>query len=242
MDLDTVSYLMRSASVTVSLDDVAGDGAAGEGDNVGSTIENARGGQGNDSLSSPAPVTADNTLVGGLGNDTLVGGLGNDTLVGLDGTDVLRGGGGNDLEQGGDGNDTFDQEAAANGADTFVGGLGTDVLNYAGRTTDVSVTQDAIADDGWTGGEGDNVMLDIESITGGSGNDRLVGGSVANTLTGGFGVDTLIGGAGNDNVQGGEGDDSLNTVDGVQGNDRGNGGNGTDTCAKDTNDNVFGCP
>lgn len=69
----------------------------------GCVIENATGGQGNDTLIGNA---ASNVLLGGGGNDTLNGGAGNDALYGGSGNDILIGGLGNDTLDGGDGMDT----------------------------------------------------------------------------------------------------------------------------------------
>ena len=79
------------AGITVTLDDLANDGVAGEGDNVGSDVEavdtDFSSGGGNDSLTGNA---AFNTLEGGAGNDTIDGGTGNDRLAGGPGDDVIR--------------------------------------------------------------------------------------------------------------------------------------------------------
>ena len=85
---DVVSYSERGAGepVSVSLDDQPGDGAAGEGDNVASDVEDVVGGAGNDVISGN---DADNVLDGGNGNDRIDGGGGVDTYTGGDGDDVL---------------------------------------------------------------------------------------------------------------------------------------------------------
>ncbi|SHM81480.1 M10 family metallopeptidase C-terminal domain-containing protein [Bradyrhizobium lablabi] len=58
---------------------------------LGTNIETAIGGSGNDTL-----IANDNgcTLMGGAGNDTLIGGAGNDRLIGGPGVDIMTGGGG----------------------------------------------------------------------------------------------------------------------------------------------------
>ena len=91
---DTVTYADRTAPVNVSLDGVANDGEAGEGDNVRSGVEEIVGGSGNDVLTGD---NSDNTLIGNDGNDTLVGLGGNDTLDGGAGTDSFDGGAGMDI-------------------------------------------------------------------------------------------------------------------------------------------------
>jgi hypothetical protein len=79
----------------VTLNDVADDGAAGEGDNVRSDIEavasatqaGPNGAGGNDTLIGTAGT---NDLNGGRGNDTIDGGLGNDLLSGGAGDDTIN--------------------------------------------------------------------------------------------------------------------------------------------------------
>jgi Ca2+-binding RTX toxin-like protein len=90
-DEDTVSYAFRTADLTVSLDNVAGDGAAGEGDNVRDTIEDVVAGNGNDTVTGSSKA---NRLTGDDGADTLQGNGGNDVLSGGAGFDSLNGGGG----------------------------------------------------------------------------------------------------------------------------------------------------
>src|SRR5262249_52602905 len=71
------------------------------------TIENAIGGSGNDSLSGS---TLNNLLVGGAGNDTINGGAGNDTMTGGAGNDTFN------VDSAGD----VVNEAAGQGTDTVV--------------------------------------------------------------------------------------------------------------------------
>ena len=70
--------------MNVSLDGIANDGAAGEGDNVATTVEQVLGGSGGDTLTGNG---AANTLDGRGGGDTIRGGAGNDTLIGGTGAD-----------------------------------------------------------------------------------------------------------------------------------------------------------
>lgn len=60
--IDTAGYAHRASAVTVTLDDVAGDGQAGEHDNVRSDVENVVGGAGGDAITGSATR---NVLVGG---------------------------------------------------------------------------------------------------------------------------------------------------------------------------------
>jgi Ca2+-binding RTX toxin-like protein len=210
---DTAFYL-RSANVSVSLDNIAADGEAGEADNVGSDVEDVTTGSGND------------TLVGNDGRNVLDGGAGADSLSGLGGDDVLMDSGGDkaaDRMDGGAGDDTM---AAGAGPDVYTGGDGEDaVTDYAGRHVPVTVSLDGNADDG-AAGEGDNVAADVEDVTGGSAGDTLAGNSADNELVGGAGDDTISGGDGNDGLDGGAGRDTL---DGGAGRDDLRGGAGADT-------------
>lgn len=143
-------------------------------------------------------------LVGGAGNDAITGGDGNDQLFGRAGSDTMDGGLGGDFISGGAGNDTADFSARGSDADVLVG-LG------------------QLPDDGERG-EGDNVQADIETLVGGSGNDRLNtqgtagvtfnGGSGRDILTGGPGVDTFFADDDEaDTLRGGAGADVLASSD-----------------------------
>ncbi len=72
--IDTVTYLGRAARVTVKLDNVAGDGAFGEGDNVRTDIENIVGTGADDFLQAgpPALQSVPHRLTGMDGNDILI--------------------------------------------------------------------------------------------------------------------------------------------------------------------------
>jgi Ca2+-binding RTX toxin-like protein len=253
---DRADYRDHWSPITVSIDGVANDGAANEGDDVDPTVEEVRGGLGPDHL------------IGTAGPDRLLGGPGGDTLDGLGGGDALTGGPGADTLNGGDGIDTFLADAMVDGGDEFNGGGGPfDEVSYAARATAVTVDIDGVADDG-ASGEGDDVRPDVERIMGGLGNDWLVGSTVANLLTGGpgqdflsgrAGDDTLLAGDGNDVTQGGDGndamsggpgadtlygaagDDSLQAIDGVAANDQAIGAEGRDQCQSDARDTETDC-
>jgi Ca2+-binding RTX toxin-like protein len=226
---DIVDYSARTAPVTVTLDGVAGDGEAGENDNVGTDVDVVIGGSAGDNITGHG---GSNDLYGGPGNDTLHGGNGNDRLFGGDGNDTLNGDGGNDTLDGGAGGDAIN------------GGSGTDVADYSTRSAPVNLSLDGVANDG-EAGEGDNLGADVETLTGGTGDDTLTGNSSANTLNGGAGNDTLSGGGGNDVLSGSVGDDTLDggagndTVDGGAGNDTLHGGDDNDTLTGDTGDDTL---
>jgi Ca2+-binding RTX toxin-like protein len=84
---DTASYGSRASGVTVTLDDVANDGAPGEADDVTQSVENVTGGRGPDDLTGGP---ADNRLDGGSGEDFVDGRGGADVLLGGEATDVIR--------------------------------------------------------------------------------------------------------------------------------------------------------
>ena len=195
-------------------------------------------------------------LFGGPGNDVLNPGPGVDLVIGNDGEDTASAAGSAtpttialgvthgsgtaaDLDAGGDtiSGDVEDAEGGS-GADTLIGttianrlegGDGFDTVSYADRTAGVIVDADGQPDDG-APGEGDNVLQDVEAITGGLGNDQLTGGlATPGTLTlrgfanevvvdrrlnGGPGADVLVG---SDNARdfiiGGGGVDQLRGLD-----------------------------
>jgi Ca2+-binding RTX toxin-like protein len=93
---DRVTYEGRVAPVSVSLNNVANDGQAGEGDNARADLENIVGGNANDLLVGNA---AANVLQGLNGNDSLFGLAGNDALIGGLGFDLGNGGVGIDVCQ-----------------------------------------------------------------------------------------------------------------------------------------------
>lgn len=82
---DTVTYEVLNA-LTISLDDVANDGASGEGDNV-KDIE---------------------TVISGQGRDRITGSSAAETIDGRSGDDSINPGGGTDTVSGSAGNDTID--------------------------------------------------------------------------------------------------------------------------------------
>jgi Ca2+-binding RTX toxin-like protein len=224
---DTVDYTDKFAPLTISVNDAANDGEAGEGDNVRSTVESVLGGDGPDFIS------------GRSARDVLFGGGGGDTLNGSGGDDVLDG--------------EIPGDFSGTGADTFIGGGGKDTVSYASHFSSVTADNDGVADDGQSGGaEGDNVQTDVENLFGspngdilttvgavsnvvdggpGFGGDILSAGDAADFLSGGFGGDTLNGEAGGDRLQS-RGDNSV---------DNDNCGTESDTVEADSFDVLAGC-
>ena len=127
-----------------------------------------------DGSASDGPVGARDNVVSDVEN--LVGGNGADSLTGSAVNNSLDGGA---------------------GADRFSGLGGLDLVTYSTRTAPLTVTIDGTANDGGTSdgpaGARDNVRLDVESLTGGSGADSLTGSAVNNRLTGGRGADICAG-------------------------------------------------
>src|SRR4051812_45366614 len=107
-------------------------------------------------------------------------------------------GAGNDQVGLGAGADTL---KPGTGADVISGGAGGAVADYSARAGDLTVTVGAPAGDG-EAGEGDDLRSDVENVTGGAGDDRLVGSAAANVLRGSDGDDTFDGGAGADTFVG----------------------------------------
>jgi Ca2+-binding RTX toxin-like protein len=195
---DLVTYVNRDAPVQVTLDGLADDGSAGEGDRVDSDVEFVFGGARADVLHASATGSS---LFGDLGGDVLVGGPGPDVLNGGfdDGADTISGAAGEDRLLGGPGNDVIDGGA---GGDTAIGGGGDDRVSGGPD------------DDGLEGGAGS------DALDGGAGADCLQGhvfraigedgcrtGPQLTPAAGADGDDVLHGGSGLDRLSGGGGTD-----------------------------------
>jgi len=146
--------------------------------------------------------------------ENVTGGARNDTLIGNALANVIIGGGGSDNLRGNAGNDTYIFGTASKAeidtiVETSAGGF--DSLNFGSITTNVTV--DLSLSTSQTVHFNRSLILqagaNIETVTGGSGNDRLTGNARANVLRGGAGNDTLIGGAGSDRLIGGLGNDAY---------------------------------
>lgn len=154
------------------------------------------------------------------------------------GDDYLSGGSAADRIDGGPGDDTF---ADNFGADVLIGGTGNDIATFFNRGADLTITLDGRANDGQDLGgkpEAMNVGRDIERVTGGQGNDRIVGNAADNVLDGFTGDDTVTGGGGADQLLGNYGDDYLDARDSVV--DRVGGGPGYDRARADRGDVLKG--
>jgi Ca2+-binding RTX toxin-like protein len=244
--LDHVDYVNRAASVDVSVNGLADDGAAAEHDLVyddvewitggsrpdhmqggggdehldgGRDADVIAGGDGNDRLEGGDNDEARDELRGEGGDDSLAGGPGNDLLDGASGLDTLSGGGGDDELDGGSESDQLsgdrgrDNLRGGPGADTIAGGDDGDTADYSASTRAVTATLDGQRNDGE---EGEDLLLEIENVTGSPAADTLVGNDGANELAGGPGDDLVDGGAGLDRLAGGAGRDVLLAREGAR--------------------------
>lgn len=168
---------------------------------IGTLLENAIGGTGNDEIEGN---TANNTLNGGEGNDIITGGGGNDLAILGQGNDRAVLLSGDDNVWSGEGNDNV---LLGDGKNTAYGGTGNDNITSGN------------GDDKIGGGSGNDI------ITGGAGNDILWGGADNDQILGEAGNDVIWAGDGSDSVSGGDGSD---VIGGGKGNDDLTGGSGAD--------------
>jgi Ca2+-binding RTX toxin-like protein len=154
---DTMSYKGRTEPLSITINNVADDGAAGEGDLIQPDVESVMGGNGNDTITGDAGpnllygLQGDDVIHGGPGDDTVDGGPGHDTVSGDDGVDRVFGGDDADVVDGGPGPDTIsgDNETPClvgpcfEGADDIRARDGaTDTINCYGGTD--TVVADAV--------------------------------------------------------------------------------------------------
>lgn len=155
-------------------------------------------------------------------------------LTGDEFSNVLTGNAGDNDIVGGDGNDFLKGGA---GIDRLDGFTGVDRADYSDKTASVVVTLSGSTPAIVTvGGIAEDTILNIERVTGGSGNDTLTGDELANVFNGGAGNDTLNGRAGADQLAGEAGNDALT---GGGGNDILIGGAGRDQMAGGADADVF---
>jgi Ca2+-binding RTX toxin-like protein len=199
---DTIDYSSRDENLTIALDGSSKSGGPMEKDTL-TSIENANGGSGNDTIyGNDAP----NSLTGLSGTDGIVGFKGNDYLSGGPGNDFLDGRADNDYVEGGADNDTL---LAVGGNDTLWGGSGRDDVSYGNAAGGV-VAHIGTGTSGPTG-EADTIKGDVEDLEGSYHADTLYGNGAGNRLTGFDGADTLVGNGGVDTLEGDAGADTLNS-------------------------------
>ena len=178
-----------------------------------SLIENAIGGDGNDTLTGNE---ADNALDGHAGNDTLDGGGGNDSMSGGADNDiyVVDAAGDQTLESANAGTDTVRTTLTSYTLGSNVENLTfTDSGTHTGFGTELAnVMTSGAGDDTFFGNAGN------DTLNGGDGSDVLVAHTIANIfaqehdiLSGGDGNDTLYGEAA-DTLDGGAGFDVLQVI------------------------------
>ena len=119
-----------------------------------------------------------------------------DRINALAGDDVIHAGLGNDIIDPGSGDDIVD------------GGQGVDTVDYSNVESSLNINLNS--------GEvlnnesvGDDILISIENINAGSGNDHLQGSSDNNIITANAGDDLIIGDLGNDTINGGSGIDTI---------------------------------
>ncbi len=143
----------------------------GEGDDTittGNANDNVNGSGGNDIITTNG---GDDIVYGGGGNDTLSTGSGNDTVYGGDGDDIITDNSGSNTISGGGGNDTITLSGSG-GTDLVNGDDGNDTITLSGHNDSIAY-----------GGSGNDLItvthyLAVQhsyTLSGGTGNDRLVG-------------------------------------------------------------------
>uniref|UniRef100_UPI00286D159D M10 family metallopeptidase C-terminal domain-containing protein n=1 Tax=Sphingomonas sp. TaxID=28214 RepID=UPI00286D159D len=182
--IDTLDYSGYSENQRIDLTQEAFSNIGGGVGNVSiafaTVIENANGGDGND------------TLIGNAANNLLRGNGGNDILNGFGGADVLIGGTGNDTIDGDDGVDTASYITA-----------------FAAVTVNLATGTGASTGAGDAAVVGLDTLIEIENVTGSNFGDTLTGNGFANSLDGGTGNDVISAGGGDDFIIGGAGTDNL---------------------------------
>ena len=147
----------HAGGVAITIDGLANDGVAGEGDNVGADIESILGTTGNDVFTgSPGP----DAFEGDSGSDEIHGAGGNDRLDGDGGDDKLFGDGGDDKVQGNSGSDTVD---GGPGVDALYGDTPSCVV-YCSFDPDTLLARDGETDTVDCGGGADSAFVDFADV------------------------------------------------------------------------------
>jgi Ca2+-binding RTX toxin-like protein len=160
-----VSYTSRTEPVTVTLDGIANDGAAAEGDQVLNPLAVYGGAAGDNLTGSPSG----DGLYGGPGNDRLFGGAGDDYVTGEGGADWVDGQDGDDFVFADDHGDTTFV------GDVLIGGSGSDRISGGEGNDDVRA-RDGAHDEIFCAGGHDKLTADaIDWEPGGSCEKRING-------------------------------------------------------------------
>jgi Ca2+-binding RTX toxin-like protein len=127
------------------------------------------------------------------------------------GDDFIFGSSQNDRLNGFGGDDNF---VGAGGVDVIDGGAGTDTASYNGTVVPVHITLNGSAFARVRlGGAAEDLIRNVENVTGGSGADVLRGDGLGNQLIGNGGNDTLRGAGGIDFLDGSGGIDTVDCSD-----------------------------
>jgi Ca2+-binding RTX toxin-like protein len=217
---DTVSYLYEdymafttnSTAVNINL---AGGFATGLGVDVLIGIENAQGGEGDDTLTGDSNI---NLLEGASGNDILNGGGGADFLFGDAGDDsyILNSAQDNTYISDTFGNDTVEVRNTASGTVYYYDADGGNLFDFSGIST--AVTFDGSNTSAQTIFTGLNIapVFGANGIIGTTQNDTLTGANIANNcdeIDAGDGDDTIYATRSND-CTGGRTADNINAGNG----------------------------
>ena len=152
-------------------------------------------------VSKNAGIIGGFTIANGVVIENAIGGEGNDSITGNDANNQLQGGNGNDIMYGGGGNDTFDWDSAKrSGNDTIYGGLGDDTFVLDSSSDIVIEYLDEGTDTVWTDFSFSlTSCLNVEGLyLNGIGNITATGNNLSNLLRGNSGDNFLIGNEGLD--------------------------------------------
>lgn len=208
-------------------------------------------------------VSGDDTVIGGIGDDILQGGAGDDSVTGGDGNDIIIGDTGkvlyevvdtvnhlrfiSTLNQTTGGDDTITGDV---GEDLIFGGAGVDEID-GGSNDDIIFGDTAAITYGTveginhlqTIGNENETTGDIDTISGGTGEDRIFGGAAGDDIDGGDDSDIIFGDTGSITYQTVNGVNHLKAISNVgqsvSGDDTIKGGTGEEiVLAGSGNDNV----
>jgi Ca2+-binding RTX toxin-like protein len=211
-EIDTVLTALSSYSLGSNLEALTYTGSLNF-EGKGNALDNIlTGGDGNDTLNG---LTGNDVLDGGKGNDVYIIEAGGNGIVveevdaGIDTVrtqlatlflmqnveNVVYTGASSFYMTGNEGNNIFSKsQLSATG--TFNGMSGSDAVDYSHVSSGLTVN--LVLGTAVASGMGNDRLVNIENVIGGSGNDSLLGSGGDNVLEGGLGDDTLNGEGGND--------------------------------------------